>query len=168
MIEFRMKIYSTGNSNLDYLLNNAFTQGYQEAQKEFTRWDETDNLKRAKDSDILAEEKKKKVGYGGALSSGVQGAALGAGIGAAANMGLGAIGKNRANVNYLGKAKRGGVAGAVIGASIMAGKALKKRRQENSDINFYNDRLGYAKRQALRRERKDWKENMTQREGYSY
>ena len=30
-------------------------------RKSFTKWDETDNLKRMKDSDILAEQKKKQV-----------------------------------------------------------------------------------------------------------
>ena len=40
----------------------------------------------------------------------------------------------------------------------------KKRK----DRTFYNDRLEYAQRQARRREKKDWKENMTQREGYTY
>jgi hypothetical protein len=43
-----------------------------------------------------------------------------------------------------------------------------KRSQEKAENSWYNDRLEYAQRQARRREKKDWKANMTERDGYSY
>ena len=46
-------------------------------RKSFTKWDDTDNLKRMKDSDILAEEKKKQPGYGSVMSGSIGGAAVG-------------------------------------------------------------------------------------------
>ena len=53
-------------------------------RKLYTQWDETDNLKRMKDSDILAEQKKKGPGYGSVISSSVGGALAGAAVGATA------------------------------------------------------------------------------------
>ena len=43
-----------------------------------------------------------------------------------------------------------------------------RRSKEQADNEFYNRRLEYAQRQAKRREKADWKSNMTQRDGYSY
>ena len=166
-LRLRIKKYSTNHPDLDTLLNSAYTTGYLKAQKEFTKWDETDNLKRAKDSDILAEEKKKGPGIGGPILAGASGALTGAATGAVAGGVLSGI-KNK-GISGLGKGiKRGGAAGAILGGTVMAAGALKKRNKERDDIQFYNKRLGYAQRQALRREKKDWKQNMTGREGYSY
>ena len=50
-------------------------------RKSFTKWDDTDNLKRMKDSDILAEQKKKEPGYGGVVSGSLGGAAVGGTVG---------------------------------------------------------------------------------------
>ena len=61
-----------------------------------------------------------------------------------------------------------GKAGAMIGGLTAGVMAYNKGSKQAKDNEFYNQRLEYAKRQALRRERADWKTNMTQREGYSY
>lgn len=126
-------------------------------RKAFSIYDETDNLKRMKDSDILAEKKKEKPSLAPSILAAGTGAAAGGLIGA----GIGAVKKGA-------KAGKGAKTGAIVGASVMAVNALKKRSKEKQDNQFYNDRLEYAQRQAVRRERKDWKSNMTQREGYSY
>jgi hypothetical protein len=141
-------------------------------RKTFTQWDETDNLKRMKDSDILAEKPKSTtVGTGAAIKAGAVGTAIGLGTGAAIGGVKGGI-KPAAGMGRMASIGKGmksaGIAGAVIGgigASALAYNKAKKQQQENQ---FYNQRLAYAKRQALRREKKDWKTNMTQRDGYSY
>ena len=138
-------------------------------RKSFTKWDDTDNLKRMKDSDILAEEKKKQPGYGSVMSGSVGGAAVGGITGAIAGglSGLG-LGKKGAIISTAGSsASKLGKLGAVGGALLMGGKALKDRNDQAQNNNFYNKRLAYAQRQAIRREKKDWKSNMTQRDGYS-
>ena len=137
-------------------------------RKSFTKWDETDNLKRMKDSDILAEEKKKQPGYGSVMSGSIGGAAVG-GIAGAAAGGLSGLGKKGARIATAGsRAGKLGKLGAVGGALLVGGKALKERDDQARENNFYNKRLAYAQRQAIRREKKDWKSNMTQRDGYSY
>lgn len=165
---YEERIYSTGNSELDKLLERAFCDGYEYAQREFTKYDETDNLKRAKDSDILAEKEKEGEGYGEVVNKGLKGALVG-GAGSAAVAALAGLaaskGKKTLNVKDLGKIA---AAGAGIGGLLGANNAAKKRNKKQEEIDFYNKRLRYAKRQAKRRESKDWKSNMTQREGYSY
>jgi hypothetical protein len=99
------KLFSTGDSELDSLLEEVYysgiEDGYDYAQKEFAyTQDDIDNLKRLKDSDIIAERKAK---------------------------GLFTKGKRR-----------------------------------------YNKALNEAKYQAKRREKKDWKNNTVNRDGYSY
>jgi len=162
--------------SISNLLRHAFQDGYEYAQKEFTKWDETDNLKRAKDSDILAEEEKKKPGVGGIVSAGVAGGVTGAAAGAGAHVTSKIIrkhGKGEAK-NIASKiAKRGGkknvLLAAGLGAATLAAGATNKRHKEVEEVNHYNKRLRYAKRQALRREGKDWRNNMTNgREEYSY
>ena len=126
-------------------------------QKQYTQWDETDQLKQMKDSDILAEKKKENPSrLGGAL----KGAGIGAGIGAVAG---GLMGLRSGNV--IGGMKRGAKWGGAIGT---IGGATMIGNKERSENNFYNNRLEYAQRQARRREKKDWKQNMTGREGYTY
>jgi len=137
---------------------------YRLKRKSFTMYDETDNLKRMKDSDILAEKKKQAPGYGGVISNAVGGATIGAvGLG-----GAGLIKNGVFNKKALAAAGKYGKLGALGGAAIMGGLALKKRNEQSKENNFYNKRLEYAQRQAKRREKKDWKSNMTQRDGYSY
>ena len=137
-------------------------------RKSFTKYDETDNLKRMKDSDILAEQKKKAPGYGSVVSNSLGGAVVGGVAGAAAG-GLSGLMKRGARAATAGsRAAKYGKYGAVAGALLQGGKALKDRNDQAQENNFYNKRLAYAQRQAVRREKKDWKSNMTQRDGYSY
>lgn len=140
--------------------------------KSFTKYDDTDNLKRMKDSDILAEQEKEVPSYSSSvLPKAAAGAALGAvGLGAAGalskGLSKGAAGNRMAAFAKGGKA--GLAIGAIGGALALGGMAARKREKEREDAEFYNDRLKYAKKQALRREKVDWKQNMTQREGYSF
>ena len=98
-------------------------------RKAFTVYDETDNLKRMKDSDILAEKKKEKPSLAPSVLAAGTGAAagglIGAGIGLATKKGAGKLGK----------------AGAIVGASVMAVNALNKRSKEKQENQFYNDHL---------------------------
>ena len=136
-------------------------------RKLFTQWDETDNLKRMKDADILAEKKKTTGGFGKMVGSGAAGALAGAGAGAAIG-GIASVAKTRGTAG-LGKAiAKGGKWGAILGGAAAATGAYMSNRKQAQENQFYNKRLEYAQRQALRRERKDWKTNMTQRDGYSY
>ena len=134
----------------------------------FSMYDETDALKRMKDSDILAEQKKSSPGYGGVLSSAASGAIIGgtAGLAAGAMKGLGTKGARIASAGA--KAAKYGKWGAVLGGVGMGVAAMNKRNKQAEETNFYNKRLKYAQRQAQRREKADWKSNMTQREGYSF
>lgn len=135
-------------------------------RKLFTQYDETDRLKQMRDSDILAEKKKKKAGYGSVLRAAAGGALTGGAIAGAVGGINGAFKPGKGTM--LRGAGKWATVGA-IGAGVFSGmKEGKRRRKENEEIDFYNDRLEYAKRQALRREKKDWKNNMTQREGYTY
>ena len=139
----------------------------------YTQWDETDNLKRMKDSDILAEKQRQTTDYGaiarGAAAStvaaGTAGAVFGAGKGVFNPGSVGAASR----VSGLGKGiSKYGKLGMAGGALIGAGIAYSKGRKQAEENEFYNKRLQYAQKQALRREKKDWKTNMTQRDGYSY
>lgn len=129
-------------------------------QKQYTQWDETDTLKGMTDANILAEKKRKDPSrIAGAVRSG----AIGGTIGAVGGALLGA--RKGGLAGAIKGAKFGGTLGA--GAGMVHGGLIKGQAQRNENA-FYNDRLQYAQRQALRRERKDWKTNMTQRDGYTY
>ena len=136
-------------------------------RKTFTRYDDTDNLKRMKDSDILAEKKKRPettgyhvaaAGLGGALAGGAIGSVVGVG------KGTGSILK----ANRWAKVPKAGKVGALIGGGLAIAATASKRSKEKAENSWYNRRLEYAQRQAMRREKADWKANMTQRDGYSY
>lgn len=140
-------------------------------RKLYTRWDETDNIKRMKDSDILAEKEKPTTNYGGIAAGAATGAvaagAAGATIGAAKGLIKPAAGAGR--LASMGKfAGKYGKVGLLAGGALAAAAAYNKGKKQAEENQFYNQRLQYAKRQALRREKKDWKTNMTQRDGYSY
>lgn len=135
---------------------------YRIRRKNFSKYDETDALKRMKDSDILAEKPKQ------ASSKPVIGTALSAGLGGAAiGTMAGAFGK-KANGSLLSRMGSGGKKGALLGAGIGLAVGLAKKSKKDDSNDFYNRRLQYAQRQAKRREKKDWKDNMTNRDGYSY
>lgn len=144
---------------------------YKLKRKLYTQWDETDNLKRMKDSDILAEKKRPTRNYGSIATSAAGGAAAGLGVGLVTGAANGMF-KRKSGVGFLKRTGRGAVggakAGAVIGGLIAGGLAWRKGSKQAKENEFYNSRLQYAKEQALRRERADWKTNMTQRDGYSY
>lgn len=131
-------------------------------RKIFTQWDDTDNLKRMKDADILATQKRPTTNYGnvarGTISGSLGGAALGTVLGGFSKAG-GGIGKGMLS---------GSKKGAILGAGIGAGLSYLRGQKQAQENNFFNSRLAYAKRQAGRRERKDWVNNMVNRDGYSY
>jgi len=143
---------------------------YKLKRKLYTIWDETDNIKRMKDSDILAEKKRPTTNYGNiAINAGV-GAAAGLGAGAVIGGVKGAFRKNAGGFfGRIGRGMSGGAkTGVVLGGLIAGGIAHHRGRKQAEENRIYNNRLAYAKAQALRRERKDWVTNMTQRDGYSY
>ena len=136
-------------------------------RKTFTKYDDTDNLKRMKDSDILAEKKKQPsitgahmatAGLGGALAGGAIGSVVGIG------KGTGSVLK----ASRWAKVPKAGKAGLIVGAGVGLAATASKRSKEKAENSWYNRRLEYAQRQAKRREKADWKANMTQRDGYSY
>lgn len=127
-------------------------------QKIYTQWDQTDQLKQMKDADILAEKKRSNTSMN--LGT-IKNTAMGAGTGALVG---GVIGGLKKGGTFRGGAKKGALlAGAATGIASMIGNREQKKENE-----FYNSRLEYAQRQALRREKKDWKNNMTGRDGYTY
>lgn len=135
-------------------------------RKLYTVYDDTDNLKRMKDSDIIAEKpRKSSVTPMMVAGSTISGLAAGGASGAI----IGAFTKNKKpGSSFLSKMGRGGKKGAILGGLAAGGLALMNKNKQDKENQFYNDRLEYAKRHALRRERADWKQNMTQRQGYSY
>jgi hypothetical protein len=133
-------------------------------EKQYTKWDNTDQLKRMRDSDILAEKKRS-----GTLGNTAATTALGMAGGAAAGSVIGGTrGLLRHGGSFTKGLRKGGLAGGLIVGGIAGTAAAIKNSKKQKDINFYNNRLEYAQRQARRRERADWKQNMTQREGYTY
>lgn len=126
-------------------------------EKQYTVYDQTDQLKQMKDSDIIAQKKKSNWGLRG---QNLHDTAMGVGIGAGIGSVIGTFGKKGI--------WKGGKYGAILGGTIAGGISLAQTRQQKKDNNFYNDRLDFAKRHALRRERADWRNNNLNREGYTY
>lgn len=127
-------------------------------EKIYTQWDQTDQLKQMKDSDILAEKKRSN------LSMNIQTGkdmVLGAGVGAMVGGMRGALKKKG---TFMGGSKKG----ALLGAAATGIASALGNRQQKKENQFFNDRLEYAQHQAARREKKDWKNNMTNRDGYTY
>lgn len=141
---------------------------YRLKRKTFTKYDDTDNLKRMKDSDILAERHKKPTTTGTKIATTALGGALVGGAGLGVGLGARAAIKNRSLSAGVRALKRGGKVGLIGGAAVGTALMLHQRGKEKSENEFYNRRLDYAQRQAMRREKADWKANMTQRDGYSY
>lgn len=130
-------------------------------RKLYSKYDETDEIKKMKDSDIL-DAKEKKIDKGERARRTIKNVGKKTLIGTVAGAGLGLLSKNKANVGRF--AKLGAIAGGATGL-IQSSMDNKEEAEENE---FYNNRLRYAKKHARRRERSDWRNNMTQREGYSY
>jgi hypothetical protein len=94
---------------------------------------------------------------------------MGAAVGATVGSVVGGIaGMKKGGKGFIKGAKGGAIAGSLLAGGAAGTAAAIGNSKKQSDINFYNRRLEYAKRQAGRRERADWKSNMTQREGYTY
>ena len=127
-------------------------------EKGVTKYDRTDNIKRMKDSDILAEEEKSNAGtYVKSGKSALVGSALGAALGAVAGSKSG-----RAGI------KKGAAAGAAAGAILGGSAKLAGTHKEREQNRFVNRRLREAKKQARRRESRDWKDkSVIDRESYS-
>lgn len=144
-------------------------------QKIYTRYDMTDRLKQMRDSDILAEKEKEKISSREATGGVSVGGAL---AGGAIAGGLLSAGKNYMKGGKGWFKGRGAMKGALVAGGLAAGyNALKgmtsgdkakEAEQYNKDVDFYNKRLREAQKQARRREATDWKNNMTNREGYTY
>lgn len=138
---------------------------YRLKRKVFTKYDDSDNLKRMKDSDILAETlKKPELSRTGVAAATGAGALAGGAIGATAGLFKKGVPKG----GRWGAIKGRGKAGLIVGGGIALATAATKRSKQKSENDWYNNRLEYAQRQARRREKADWKANMTQRDGYSY
>lgn len=144
-------------------------------RKLYTKYDETDNLKRMKDSDILALEPKKLSPETSAGRRGINGAMEGAVLGGITGGAIGAlsegIGKKSMDAAWKG-AQSGGKRGLIIGAATLgllkALSAQKRGENEEIDNRFYNNRLKYAQKMARRREQADWIANINNRDGYSF
>lgn len=85
--------------------------------------------------------------------------AIGAGLGAAAGMGLSLLTKRNLTQGAKLGAALGGTAGVISGVA--------SGRKQNKENQFFNDRLEYAQNKALKREKADWKNSINNREGYS-
>lgn len=132
-------------------------------RKLYSKYDDTDEIKRMKDSDIL-DAQEKKLNRLERIIRTLKNTGNKAIIGGVAGGALSLIGKNKS----LDKTLRHAKLGAGIGAAGGLIQSVRVNNKEAEDTEFYNDRLRYAKKHARRRERSDWRNNMTQREGYSY
>lgn len=130
---------------------------YAQFDSGLTKYDETDKFKRMKDSDILAEKKRSNAGS-------YLNAAKTAGIGSAVGAGLGAMFHKKLGMG----AKGGALLGAGIGGAVSGMGSLISGHKKREDNRFVNRRLSEMKRNAKRRESKDWKDQSVNREGYTY
>ena len=160
------KIFSSYNEDerlYSVLLNEDELRMFNEYTPGVTKYDRTDKFKAMKDSDILAEKKRSNVkSYIGAAKSGGIGAAIGSGVGAV--LGATKFGKKLG----ISSIKKGAALGAAGGGLLGGGTSLALSHKERQQNRFVNRRLEEAKRQAIRRESKDWKNNAVNREGYTY
>ena len=102
----------------------------------------------------------------GDAKAGVAGASVGGAIGAIAGA---ATKLKKGDIAGAKKAAvTGAKAGAAIGGVVAGGTKLAATHNQREQNRFVNRRLAEAKTQAVRREAKDWKNNATGREGYTY
>lgn len=139
------------------LLDEDELRLYAQFDNGLTKYDETDKFKRMKDSDILAEKKRSNAGS-------YLNAAKTAGVGSAVGAGLGAMFHKK-----LGMGTKGGaIFGGVLGGAVSGMGSLISGHKKREDNRFVNRRLSEMKRNAKRRESKDWKDQSVNREGYTY
>ena len=132
---------------------------FSEYQKGVTKYDRTDSIKAEKDSDILAEKKRSNSKtYVDSAKAGVAGGIVGSAVGAIAG---------GYSTKSWRETKEGAKIGATRGASLSGAGKLAATHKEREENRWVNRRLAEAKRQAKRREAKDWKNNTTNRESYS-
>ena len=156
------KLYSTGDSELDELLERAFCEGYEYAQREFS--DDDDDKKKK-------NKKKKKYkndthsGYGRAILIGGPLTSLGAGAALGRHLGKREVEKALEEGVDLKEAKeRGEKKAAIVGAiggGALRGLASAATRGNDGGVILYNTAMG-AGRNALggylgtKRSNKDW------------
>lgn len=79
------------------------------------------------------------------------------------------MGLKKGGISGLAKGiQKGAQTGAILGGSTGGLGTLASGRDERNLNRQYNKRLGQAQKQSLRREAADWKNNITNREGYTY
>ena len=132
--------------------------------KTFSKYDETDRIKKMKDSDILAEEYQKTPGV--SLKEVTKDLTTGAVVGGI----VGKINELSGNRLRLGSTdwKDSARNGAIIAGLYDILKDTYRKHKYGDDVDFYNKRLRQAKRNAKRREKSDWLNNTLNREGYTY
>jgi len=134
-------------------------------QRNFTKYDDSDEIKRLSDSDILAAKKKSNLSsYVKAARDLITSGAIGAVSGTALTMIL----SKKLGISVKEAAKVGALVGSTSGAAIGTVRSLKKSEEERESNRRYNKRLDEAKYQADRREKKDWQNQLTGRDNYSY
>jgi len=139
---------------------DAKTMKIKTRQRLFTKYDDTDDLKRMTDADILATPKQITHTASRSLNAGLGGSVIGALLASILS-----AKKNGFDLNKLGDSAK---KGAIIGSLVGLGKGVLDTRKEREDADWFNRRLRYAKYQARRREAKDWRENIGGRERYTY
>ena len=132
--------------------------------KTFSKYDETDRIKKMKDSDILAEEYREtpKVGLKEATRDLATGAIVGSLIGKVNELSGNRLGLSSTDWREAGKK------GAILGGLYSIAKDLYRKHKYGEEVEFYNKRLRQAKKNARRREKSDWLNNTLNREGYTY
>lgn len=150
---------------------NGVHSGYSRTTNNFD-YAETDDLKRMKDSEILQEDEVRKPGYGKVTNGAAHSAIIGGMVGG--SLGLANLARKwdkldeAARSTHLKKAGKWAALGAGAAAIYGAYKGSQERQKDVDRAEKYNNRLRYAQRKAARRERSDFKANMSQRDGYSY
>ena len=132
--------------------------------KTFSKYDETDRIKRMKDSDILAEDYKKTPGVSTKEVSRdlLAGAILGAVVGKVNKLSGNKL--NLSSTDWRDSAKKGILAAGAYDVL----KDMYRKHKDGDKVEFYNKRLKQAKKNAKRREESDWLNNTLNREGYTY
>ena len=118
------RLYSTGDDELDDLLERAFCDGYSYAQKEFGKVEDEDYY------ESLEKERKEN----NQLATITLPSVLGLG-GAAIGVGVGQVGKAKDEKEAVKKIVKGALAGGAAGTAggILWGRKIKKKNNEKFD-----------------------------------